>query len=202
MNALIVSFARWLVKSVYKVDRRGWDAVPREGGAVLVSNHLSYIDGLVIATSCDRPIRFVMDHRIFASRIGGFFFRHARAIPIAPAKENADLKERAFAEIAKALRHGELVCIFPEGRLSPTGELQTFQSGIERIIAETPVPVVPIALGGLWGSVFSRAKRANAGSLTDHVRRRIRAICGRPLAPEAVSSSFLQQRVQKLAEEG
>lgn len=201
MNAMIVSFARWLVKSIYKVDRRGWEAVPTRGGAVLVSNHVSYIDGLVIATSCDRPIRFVMDHRIFASRLGGFFFRHARAIPIAPAKENAELKERAFAEIAKALRHGELVCIFPEGRLSRTGELQTFQSGIERIVAETPVPVVPIALGGLWGSIFSRAKGTATGSWTDHVRRRIRAICGRPVAAESVSCVLLQHRVQMLAEE-
>ena len=201
MNARIVSFARWLVKTVYRVERRGWDGVPAQGGAVLVSNHVSYIDGLVIATSCDRPVRFVMDHRIFASRLGGFLFRHARAIPIAPAKENAELKERAFAEIANALRHGELVCIFPEGRLSRTGELQPFQSGIERIVAETPVPVVPIALGGLWGSVFSRAKRSAAGSWMQHVRRRVRAICGEPLAPDAVTSLSLQHCVQKLAEE-
>ena len=200
MNAMIVRFARWLVTSVYRVDRRGWECVPARGGAVLVSNHVSYIDALVIATSCDRPIRFVMDHRIFASRLGGFIFRHARAIPIAPAKENADLKAHAFAEIAKALREGELVCIFPEGRLSPTGELQPFQSGIERIIGETPVPVVPIALGGLSGSVFSRAKRSAAGSWTQHVRRRIRAICGQPVAPEAVSAALLRHRVLKLAE--
>jgi 1-acyl-sn-glycerol-3-phosphate acyltransferase len=200
MNAGIESLARWLVKTVYRIDRRGWDEVPRKGGAVLVSNHVSYVDALVIAACCERPIRFVMDHRIFASRLGGLLFRHARAIPIASAKENAKLKERAFAEIAAALRQGEIVCIFPEGRLSPTGELQPFQHGIERIIAETSVPVVPVALRGMWGSVFSRAKREADHSLLQHMRRRVRAICGAPVAPEAVNCAHLQERVLDLAE--
>jgi 1-acyl-sn-glycerol-3-phosphate acyltransferase len=185
--------------AAYRIERRGWDEVPACGGAVLASNHVSYIDALVIAVSCKRPVRFVMDHRIFASRVGGFLFRSARAIPIASAKENPVLKERAFAEIAAALRAGELVCIFPEGRLSPTGSLQSFQLGIERIVRETPVPVVPVALGGLWGSIFSRARGEGRASWASHVRRRIRAVSGAPISPEAVTASHLQERVQRLA---
>jgi 1-acyl-sn-glycerol-3-phosphate acyltransferase len=192
--------ARWLVKTAYRVEERGWDDVPAEGGAVLVSNHVSYVDALIIAACCRRPIRFVMDHRIFANRLWGFLFRHARAIPIASAKENAALKERAFAEVAAALAQGDLVCIFPEGRLSPTGEMQSFQHGIERIVAETPVPVVPVALGGLWGSFFSRAKRPSVMTWSEHVRRRVRAICGKPVAPRAVTCALLESRVQSLVE--
>jgi 1-acyl-sn-glycerol-3-phosphate acyltransferase len=167
---------------------------------VLVSNHVSFVDAAIIATCCPRPVRFVMDHRIFANKTWGWLFRGLRAIPVASAKEDAALKERAFGDIAAALAKGELLCIFPEGKLSPTGELQSFQRGIERIVGETPVPVVPIALGGMWGSVFSRSKQSIIPSWTQHVRRRVRALCGAPVAPEAVSCALLEKRVQALAE--
>jgi 1-acyl-sn-glycerol-3-phosphate acyltransferase len=200
MNAAIGSLARWLVKMVYRIETRGWDELPAQGGAVLVCNHVSYVDALVIAACCPRPIRFVMDHRIFAKPLIGLLFRHARAIPIAPAKEDAAQKARAFAEVAVALAQGDLVCIFPEGRLSSTGSMQPFQHGIERIVAETPVPVVPVALRGLWGSIFSRAKGIPRGSWLEIVRRRVRASCGSPVAPSAVTCALLEQRVQALAE--
>src|SRR6185503_1839727 len=106
MQRGIESLGRWLVKTVYRVEQRGWEKVPSRGGAVLVSNHVSYIDAAIIGACCPRPIRFVMDHRIFANYVGGFLFRHLRAIPIAPAKEDAALKERAFADVAAALAQG------------------------------------------------------------------------------------------------
>jgi len=199
MNAVIGSLGRWLVKTVYRIETHGWGELPARGGAVLVCNHVSYVDALIIAACCPRPIRFVMDHRIFAKPLVGSLFRHARAIPIAPAKEDAGLKARAFADVAGALERGELVCIFPEGRLSPTGSLQPFQRGVERIVAETPVPVVPVALGGLWGSIFSRASIART-SWHKHLRRRVRAVCGSPVAPDAVTCALLERRVQLLAE--
>jgi len=198
MGAKTERCARWLVKTVYRLEARGWEKVPLSGGAVLVSNHVSFVDAAIIAACCPRPIRFVMDHRIFANKAWGWLFRAMRAIPIASAKEDPSLKERAFAEIAAALAHGELVCIFPEGRLSPTGELQSFQHGIERIVGATPVLVVPVALGGLWGSVFSRSKQSLVASWRQHIRRRVRAVCGVPVAPKAVSCALLEQRVQAL----
>jgi 1-acyl-sn-glycerol-3-phosphate acyltransferase len=97
-----------------------------------------------------------MDHRIFKIPVLNFVFRTGRAIPIAPAKEDPAMMERAFDEVAKALSEGELVCIFPEGKITATGELNVFRPGIERIIARSPVPVIPAALRGLWGSFFSR----------------------------------------------
>jgi 1-acyl-sn-glycerol-3-phosphate acyltransferase len=200
MNATIASLARWLVKAVYRIEQRGWEKVPARGGAVLVSNHVSYVDAAIIAACCPRPIRFVMDHRIFASKTWGWIFRRLRAIPIAPSRENAATKERAFSDVASALAQGELVCIFPEGRLSPTGELQPFQHGVERIVGETPVPVVPVALGGLWGSIFSRSTRSPNSSWSQPIRRRVRAVCGAPVASRAVSCALLEQRVHALGE--
>jgi 1-acyl-sn-glycerol-3-phosphate acyltransferase len=97
-----------------------------------------------------------MDHRIFKLPVISFVFRTGKAIPIAPAKEDAAMMERAFAEVAKALREGDLVAIFPEGRITDNGELYPFRPGLKRILDETPVTVVPMALRGLWGSFFSR----------------------------------------------
>src|SRR4029077_12039618 len=123
---------------------------------VIVCNHVSFVDALVIAAACPRPIRFVMDHRIFRLPVLSFVFRTSRTIPIASAKEDPQMMERAFAEVAKALKEGDLVAIFPEGRITDTGELYPFRPGIKRILEATPVPVIPIALRGLWGSFFSR----------------------------------------------
>jgi 1-acyl-sn-glycerol-3-phosphate acyltransferase len=123
---------------------------------VLVCNHVSFVDPLVIAAASRRPIRFVMDHRIYRMPLIGFVFRHMHAIPIAPAREDAAMMEAAFEEVAQALEEGELVAIFPEGRITDTGELYPFRPGVQRIVGRTPVPVIPMALQGLWGSFFSR----------------------------------------------
>jgi 1-acyl-sn-glycerol-3-phosphate acyltransferase len=132
------------------------ERIPEEGAAVLVCNHVSYVDAIVIGAASPRPIRFVMDHRIFKTPLLGFIFRTAKAIPIAPAKEDPWLMEKAFVDIAQALHEGELVCIFPEGKLTRTGEMNEFRGGIAKIVERSKVPVIPMALRGLWGSVFSR----------------------------------------------
>ncbi len=153
----LMRFIVWmLIHSVYRLEKSGLERVPEEGPALIVCNHVSFVDALVIAAACRRPIRFVMDHRIFKLPVLSFFFRTGRAIPIASAKEDPAMMERAFAEVAKALRDGDLVAIFPEGRITDTGELYPFRPGIRRILEATPVPVVPVALRGLWGSFFSR----------------------------------------------
>ena len=150
-------FLAWLlIHSVYRLEKQGLEHIPAEGPAVLVCNHVSFIDPLVIMAAVRRPIRFVMDHRIYRMPVFGFVFRHTHTIPIAPAKEDAACKEAAFAEVARALAAGELVGLFPEGKITRTGELDHFRYGVGRIVSETPVPVVPMALRGLWGSFFSR----------------------------------------------
>ncbi len=153
----LLRFVAWLlVKAVYRLRREGVEHIPLDGPALLVANHVSFADAVILMGASPRPIRFVMDHRIFRTPLLGFVFRHCGAIPIASAKEDQALMEKAFAEVAAALADGQLVGIFPEGNITADGELQPFRPGVASILAASPVPVVPMALSGLWGSFFSR----------------------------------------------
>lgn len=152
-----IRFIAWLlIKAIYRLRISGKQHIPESGPAILVANHVSFADAVILMGSSPRPIRFIMDHRIFNTPILGFIFRHSGAIPIAPAKENAQLMEQAFQQAGAALDNGELVGIFPEGAITRDGEMQPFRPGISRILQANPVPVVPMALSGLWGSFFSR----------------------------------------------
>jgi 1-acyl-sn-glycerol-3-phosphate acyltransferase len=153
----LLRFLSWLLVSVfYRVDKRGTERIPAEGPALIVANHVSFVDALVIMAVSPRPIRFVMDVGIFRIPVLSWLFRQAKAIPIASAKVDPVLMERAFARVSEELRDGQLVCIFPEGRITDNGELYPFRPGVTRILERDPVAVVPIALQGLWGSFFSR----------------------------------------------
>src|SRR5947207_1603031 len=166
----LMRFLAWLlIHSVYRVDKQGLEQVPEKGACVIVCNHVSFVDAIVIAACVRRPVRFVMDHRIFAIPVLNFVFRTMRVIPIASAKEDPTLKERAFEAAANALNAGEIVGIFPEGKITDTGELNPFRPGLQRILEHAPVPVVPMALRGLWGSFFSRSYQ---GKATRRVRGR------------------------------
>jgi len=150
-------FMIWLLgHSMYRVEHRNLEAIPDEGAALLVCNHVSFVDALLIAGSVRRPIRFVMYYKIFRLPVLNFIFRTAGAIPIAGRNEDIQIYEKAFTRIAQYLKEGELVCIFPEGKLTADGEMNEFRGGVTRILEETPVPVIPMALQGLWGSFFSR----------------------------------------------
>jgi len=196
----LMRFLAWLlIHSVYRLEKSGLGHIPEEGPALLVCNHVSFVDAIVIMAACRRPIRFVMDHRIFGLPVLSFIFRTGKAIPIASRKEDPELVERAFAEVARALRDGDLVGIFPEGRITDSGELNPFRPGIKRILEETPVPVVPLALCGLWGSFFSRK---GGPAMTKPLRRgflnRIALAAAAPVAPEQATPEALQAQVQAL----
>ena len=196
----LLRFVAWLlVHTVYRLDAREMAHVPHEGAAVLVCNHVSFVDAIVISAAIRRPIRFVMDYRVFARPLIGFVFRHMKAIPIASAKENANLKEAAFGEVARALGQGDLVCIFPEGRITDSGEVTAFRPGIRRIVETTPVPVVPLALRGLWGSFFSRQDGPAMSNLR-HLRpfARIELVAGAPVSPEVATLESLFDAVVAL----
>ncbi len=158
--AFALRFLMWLLsRLVYRVHVTGHsaDRLPDAGPALIVCNHLSYMDPLIVGGTLARPIRFVMTHQIYNIRGLQWLFRLAGAIPVAPAKVDPECLRRAFDSVDAALARGELVGLFPEGGLSPDGEVQAFRSGITEILERRPVPVVPMALEGLWGSVFSRA---------------------------------------------
>jgi len=194
----LMRFLAWiLIHTFYRVDEEGLERIPAEGACAIVCNHVSFVDAVVIAACVPRPIRFVMDHRIFAIPLMNFIFRTMRAIPIASEKEDPTMKARAFEEAAAALKAGEILCIFPEGRITDDGELGRFRPGLQRILQDAPVPVVPMALRGLWGSFFSRA----GGKAMRRVRgifSRIALVAGPPVAPQAATPELLQKQVLAL----
>ena len=195
----LMRFIVWmLIHTIYRVDKMGLENIPEEGPAVLVCNHVSFVDALVLAAACRRPIRFIMDYRIFKIPILSFVFRTGRAIPIASAKDRPDILEQAYAEIERALAAGDLVCIFPEGRITDNGDIYPFKSGIERIIQRTPVPVVPLALRGLWGSFFSRRSGAAMTRLPRRFWSKIAVVAAPAVPPERVSAAGLQDTVAVL----
>ncbi len=195
----LMRFLIWLIThTMYRVQHRGLELIPDDGPVVLVCNHVSFMDALIIAGACRRPIRFVMDHRIFRVPVLNFIFRTGKAIPIASAKEDAQLKLRAYDRIAEELAAGEVVCIFPEGKITYDGNINAFKSGIEDIIRRTPVPVVPMALRGMWGSFFSRRE---GSAMTHRPRRfwsRIELVAAPAVPASSVRASELQQSVQDL----
>jgi 1-acyl-sn-glycerol-3-phosphate acyltransferase len=196
----LMRFMAWLlIHTAYRIKTVDAERIPADGPAVLVCNHVSYVDAMVIVAASPRPIRFVMDHRIFATPFLGWIFRTAKAIPIAPAKEDPWLMEKAFVDIAKALHDGDLVCIFPEGKLTSTGEMNEFRGGIAKITARSKVPVIPMALRGLWGSVFTR-DRGNLfeRSFSRGVRSRLALAVGQPVAPETATPEYLYAQVLAL----
>jgi hypothetical protein len=196
----LMRFIVWLlIHSLYRLDKQGLEHIPESGPAVVACNHVSFVDALVIMAACRRPIRFVMDHGIFRIPVLNFVFREGRAIPIAPARENPKLLEQAYEEIATALRAGELVGIFPEGRITDTGDLNPFRGGITRIVERTPVPVVPMALRGLWGSFFSRKDgRAMTRPLRRGLFNRIALAVAPPVPPDRATPDALQGIVASL----
>lgn len=164
---------------------------------MLVCNHIGFVAALVIADYIRRPVRFVMDYRIFKVPVLSVVFCTAGTIPIASAKEDPVMLERAYERIDQYLQAGEVVCIFPEGRITDNGEIYPFKKGVMRIIEKNPVPVIPMALQGLWGSFFSRwggvAMRYPRGIFS-----RIAFVVDRPWSPDVVSPDCLQNKVLEL----
>lgn len=195
----LMRFLAWLlVHTVYRVRSRGLEHIPDDGPCIVVCNHVSYVDAVAISACVRRPIRFVMDHRIFAIPLLSFIFRSMNAIPIAPEKEDPAMKARAFASATAALEEGEIVGIFPEGRLTQTGELNPFRPGVQQIVAATPVPVIPMALSGLWGSFFSRSVNGQAMRRFRGIFSRITLTVGRPIPAEGLALDHLERTVLEL----
>lgn len=196
----LMRFLSWmLVRVLYRLRVRGVEEhVPDAGPALLACNHVSYVDALVLSAAIPRPVRWVMYHRIFDIPGLNWIFRTARAIPIAGAREDPELMQRAFDEIDAALAAGELVGIFPEGSLTKDGEIAPFKSGVERILARRPVPVVPLALRGLWASMWSRRdSRLGRMRVPRRFRARIELVAGAPLPPDA-DAREIELRVREL----
>ena len=191
--------ASLLIHGVYRLDKRGLENIPDSGPAVLICNHVSFVDAVVLMAAIRRPIRFIMDHRINDAPLGRIVFRAVRTIPIATAKDDPAVKESAFAHAAEALRNGELIGLFPEGKITRDGELNVFRYGVQRIVGETPVPVIPLVRCGLWGSFFSR-RFGPAMRVPSCIRlfRRIALVAGKAVPPEQADPDYLRTVVAGL----
>ncbi|MDE3059670.1 MAG: 1-acyl-sn-glycerol-3-phosphate acyltransferase [Pseudomonadota bacterium] len=186
-----------LTRKIYRPRYIGFENIPATGPVVLISNHVSYIDGPLIDAGCNRIVRYLIDEDIYNLPGVHYIMKLGRAIPIAPNRKSV---EAAFDEISAGLRAGDAICIFPEGFLTFTGSLGRFRPGIEWIIRRDAVPVVPIAICGMWGSVFSRKymKAALRWWPRQWRGRRVDVICGAPIPPEKVNVNYLQEIVLRL----
>ncbi|UPG90438.1 MFS transporter [Luteibacter aegosomaticola] len=196
----MMRFMTWVVvNTLYRVRVDGLNNVPDEGAAVVVCNHVSFMDPLILMACVRRPMRFVMYYKIFNIPVLNFIFRTAKAIPIAGRNEDAALMEKAFEQIDEALAAGEVVCIFPEGGLTRDGAIAAFRPGIDRILARRPVPVVPVALRGMWGSIFSRRDGAlRRARLPRRFWSRIELVGGAALPVGVANAAVLEARVSEL----
>jgi 1-acyl-sn-glycerol-3-phosphate acyltransferase len=202
----LLRFVAWVAsRFVYRFKVRGDEHIPVQGAALLACNHVSFVDAVLLMAASPRPIYFVMDHRIFRFPVLGWLFKLAKAIPIAPQKEDAAVYQAAFDRAAQVLREGDLLAIFPEGGITRDGQLQEFKGGIMKILERAAAdgvapPVVPMALTNLWGSYFSRAEDGKA--MVRPFRRgmfsRVGLNVGEPLAAAETTPAALRLRVQAL----
>ena len=215
LNIMVVGYVFWLMpeyifrllmlfltRLVYRVKVRGEAHLPTDGAAILVCNHVSFVDAVILGIVSPRPMVFIMDHRIFRTPVLGWLFKMLKAIPIAPQKEDPQAYEAAFERAKQVLREGELLCLFPEGAITRDGKLQPFKGGIMKILEDAPVPVIPSALHNLWGSSFSRIEgAAMAKPLRRGLFNRVGLVVGDAIEPAEVSPELLQQKVQSLLDE-
>ena len=194
----LMRFLVWmLIHTIYRVTVKGIDNIPDEGPVIVASNHVSFADPLIVGGIIRRPVNFVMYYKIYRIPVLNFIFRTGKAIPIASRAENPEILEQAYRSMHQVLDSGDVLGIFPEGGITGDGNIQPFKAGIDKIISEKPVPVVPVALCNLWGSLFSRRDPV-------HKRRpykfwaNIELRIGAPIPPQEVTAARLQKEVEKL----
>ncbi len=191
-----------LVRILYRLRLTGLEHLPKRGAALVVCNHVSFMDALVMGGASPRPLRFLMDKPIYDSPRLNWLFRLVGAIPVETERNDPGSLRRALAEVSRALRNGEVVMLFPEGRLTLDGEVQEFRRGLELILARDPVPVIPASLSGLWGSWTSHCHGRALSQRPRRFRARVMLHVGEPLTPGAATRRHLEARVRTLKQQG
>jgi 1-acyl-sn-glycerol-3-phosphate acyltransferase len=184
-----------ILKCMYRIKGKNLN-IPKEGKLIVVGNHVTFMDALILSAAIKRPMRFVMYYKIFNIPVLNFIFRQTRAIPIAGYKEDERVFNAAFDEIEKALKNDEAVFIFPEGKLTTDGDVDEFKGGVEKIIKRTPAPVYTVALQGVWGSFFSKIGKVPF----KRVYSKVTVVGGELVQPEDATKENLEEIVIKLVE--
>lgn len=195
MNFLIRKVASFVLSCFYRIKKKNFD-IPSEGPVVVVGNHVSYLDAIMIAAKSKRPLRFVAYYKIYNMFLLKPFFKAVGAIPIAGRYEDKEVFEKSFDMIDEALKNGEAVFIFPEGKITHDGKINDFKSGVEHIIKRTPAPVYTCALKGLYGSHFSRDKNKK---WYGKIWQKIEIIGGSLYQPSDVNRHVLKSSVENLS---
>jgi acyl-[acyl-carrier-protein]-phospholipid O-acyltransferase / long-chain-fatty-acid--[acyl-carrier-protein] ligase len=193
----LLRFVLWLLThTVYRIRVQGRDHIPSKGGALFVSNHLSLVDALLLLASTDRPVRFIMYKGIYEQAWVKPFARILRAIPI-----SSELRPRemlsALRTASEAIQNGEVVCIFAEGQITRIGHLLPFRRGFERIMKDVAAPIIPVALDGVWGSIFSFDKGRFLWKLPRRIPYRVTVNFG-PALPPTATPFEVRAQVQEL----
>ena len=197
----LMRFLSWiLVRSLYRLRLHGIEKhVPDEGPALIVCNHVSYLDALILSASIPRPVRFVMYYKIFNIPVMRWIFRTGKAIPIAGAKEDPEVMRRAFEEVDAALADGQIVGIFPEGALTRDGAIAPFKGGVGKILERRPVPVVPMALKNMWTSMWSkRDGRLARMRVPRRFRAHVEVMASEPVDGREATAALLEAKVRAL----
>ena len=183
--------------SVYRIRVEGRDNIPDKGGALFVSNHLSFVDALLLIASTDRFVRFIMFKGIYDMPIVKPFARMMRAIPISAQIRPREMI-RALSEASESIRQGEVVCIFAEGQITRIGQLLPFRRGYERIMKDVDAPIIPVNLDGVWGSIFSYEKGRFFWKIPERIPYPVTVSYGKPMEPRSTPFE-VRQAVQDLS---
>jgi acyl-[acyl-carrier-protein]-phospholipid O-acyltransferase/long-chain-fatty-acid--[acyl-carrier-protein] ligase len=193
----LLRFGLWLLtRTLYRVRVLGRENIPAKGGALFVCNHVSFVDALLLIASTDRRVRFVLFAGIYELPYVKPFARILGAIPISSAQRPRDLI-KSLRTASEAIRAGDVVCIFAEGQITRIGQLLPFRRGMEQIMKDVEAPIVPVALDGVWGSIFSFEKRRFVWKWPRRIPYPVTVSFGPPM-PARATASEVRQAVQEL----
>jgi acyl-[acyl-carrier-protein]-phospholipid O-acyltransferase/long-chain-fatty-acid--[acyl-carrier-protein] ligase len=193
-------FVLWaLTHTIYRIKVTGRENIPQRGGALLVCNHLSFVDALLVIASIDRPIRFMMYQGIYDRPFVNPLARMLGVIPISSAQRPRAMIQ-ALRTASQAIKDGELVCIFAEGQITRIGQMLPFRRGFSRIMEDVDAPIIPVSLDGVWGSIFSFADGKFVWKWPRQIPYPVAVTFGAPMPPTAPPME-VRQAVQELQSE-
>ena len=193
----LIRLVLWIAAhTIYRLDLKGQENIPARGGALLTPNHSSWVDAVLLIAATDRPIRFLMFRGVYEHPLIKPFAKILKFIPIASDQGPREMIH-SLREASEALRNGEVVCIFPEGEITRIGQMLPFRRGFERIVKGIDVPIIPVNIDGIWGSIFSFSGGHFLWKWPRRIPYPVRLTFGKPLPPTS-SATEVRQAVQEL----